>query len=632
MVEGGIRADEVQAILCYFSENRDAPQVAELLELILQLIDLRVPGLSELLEVEIFLTMLRNDNEAIRILALQVVAMILVVYKKEKRGKMPEIFKTAATLLQTYPFREDTYRALFSILIGRFRLEEARASSSQIIDESMVIAVPTALPAIFKLLLVGKPQLRQMALQDLYLLLSNSYENRDTVLKIFGWQDSLFAILADKPSDAEDEQIGKVVYEMVNNIFKLLLLHSLKVDKSGWRVLEQTVAFLFRFDARGVLEREQLLRTLFTTMLSTIGAEAKSDRRETAFILTKDVDYKNSPSVNNLVYLVFLVEEFLYYTPSAADLELLQQGSTIDPSCIASMGHHVTEGGEWSDYDLARMLLDTLDILQVFTPSGLQLLELMTYKNPQMRPGGVQRVAIRVATDLIHSGTVKICVETVPRIRAIVDRELSHNRSGEVSPVVTYLLATLLRTLKSALLAGAGGTEDPELHSKAKAIVPLMKDLLRACIPILPPAAKESLSNQSLQFFTESGTAKQFISSFSSPQWGATLAWADQMAALGQSDEKDLCAVIEKQRIKASQLIEEQLARDDLSEMAEERRLQEEVNAVMQRYVYPELERREAVIVRYERARNTTARQWRRILRRYLLLSLSLSLGSLMIL
>jgi hypothetical protein len=176
-------------------------------------------------------------------------------------------------LLTCFLCSEAVHQVLFQILVDRISVPEALSdpsvSARTEADPELRIKNPHVLPVILKLLLVGDIHLRQKALQDLYLLLNRSADNKAKVLCLFGWQHLLFALMADRP-EAKFADDAAIVNNIIINIFTVLISHSMQYDKRGYKVMEATIGFLMLYDARGVLSRRPVSRTLFMSLVSAL--------------------------------------------------------------------------------------------------------------------------------------------------------------------------------------------------------------------------------------------------------------------------------------------------------------------------------------------------------------------------
>lgn len=683
---------DASAVLGAVIEAADDQQALELLEFSLRLMNSNAKfreHVQNLDGMQVFIMMLRNDQESIRIISVR--AMALLSQSLRPRDRL-NVFMSVAKLLDEYPLTKPLYNSLFDILIGvPFNPSLEKGGRSHFtIDENVKISCPCVIHVILSLVLKADLWLHQSVLQDLYLLLSNSAENRELVCTLPGWQTLLFQVLVntqlpkgtllsrmptssattspvegitgDAAADAlaaaeslseeataaaaaaaEKLADSKVVHEITYNIIKTLLLHSFSSEKLGNRVVQHTLSLMTYFDCMGGLDRIDVMRTLLMKLLGSMQSAARtqitvassSKRKDSVAVAmsspAKEVDLRNPAVLANVLHFVTTLEDFLYYTPSTTELHLLQkgrsrptQGSAADAEkgsqrlfdmtgTVTALTMHF-DGTQWVDLELARRFLDTLDLLHLLDNTYAAQIDQIVKeagKNVILRSGGVHRIALRVATTVIREGDIRACVETVPRIRAILSKDLKSSKV-EVSRSVQFVFSSLLLTLQSSLNSRAGGgTSSAAGSAKSKAIVPLMKDLLRACLSILPQGSDD----QQLHYFCESGTIREFTESFNTPRWTQILSWAEQLSATVNNEVCSCIPVIDKARAKLNQATLQMIARDEKQAAANEGKAMAGFQQVHGKFLQPEIERKRKVALQADVKRIAVQRQWRRILR-----------------
>jgi len=82
----------------------------------------------------------------------------------------------------------------------------------------------------------------------------------------------------------------------------------------------------------------------------------------------------------------------------------------------------VPETNEWEDVSLVRGMLDILDTIKFFNDPGHFTIDQNTAKKPRLK-GGLARLALRFCLTMIQEGDVRVCVENIPRIRAILRKD-----------------------------------------------------------------------------------------------------------------------------------------------------------------------------------------------------------------
>ena len=609
MIETGISESESKAILNSLLSIGDdqQQQVIELLDFIYQLILTPIPNfidhLINLQGCEIFISIIKlfSSNEEITIKSLFIFSELVKYIKKDKIKTMNQYYLIVCKIINQLTPR--IYISLFSILIG---LQENNIELHLAIDDSMEIKNPSIFPILFQLLIKSEVSLRQKILQDIYLLLNNSDDNRDKFLQLVGWENWLFNVLIHtnstdpslhvsppsvnfQPSPSplqssspsvptsnashpplhshhhETKLAMDVCHEIVFNILKLLIIHSFNSEKYGKIIIHRVVNYLFFYESKGLLNKEEVARTLFMKILlqlnsssvtikqqqlqqkqgesgstlqgggnispssSTSGAPTNShsggnshfNRRETSILpLVKSNQSNNngsssnlishsnssssstnlqtmqrqpsptssqhhpnnkirsssslfnlinqsggaggfihnitssSPAINiksttllqNVIYFITTMEEFLFYTPRSHEISLVQQGkSHVHSSVSINSNNQLNPSGNnaspslnsfyanssnieltgyslklpftfvclhynsfhWADLELARALLDTLHSLKLLDSTHALLIDQVTKdsaKNSILRNGGIQRILLRISLQIIRQG------------------------------------------------------------------------------------------------------------------------------------------------------------------------------------------------------------------------------------
>ena len=248
------------------------------------------------------------------------------------------------------------------------------------------------------------------------------------------------------------------------------------------------------------------------------------------------------------------------------------------------------------------------------------------------------------------TGDIRACVETVPRIREILGRDIA-NAKVDVNSRLPYVLSSLLYILKDSLAnqsgnptsqsmvaqvptlqqqqsspavlslgGGVGGVFDANSIADgaatnkylAKAIVPLIKNLLRICTPVLPASP---LDNQ-IEYFSGKCTIPEFTKSFHTPQWNIIMQWAQQTMTSSENEEKLFCQQIDKNRSKIlAGILQQDSNREDRLEPSQELKLETQINEIHQKLLLPEIERKKLVVRKWKQFTISVRRKWRDLLR-----------------
>eukprot|EP01132_Coremiostelium_polycephalum_P009076 gene9076-11116_t len=333
---------DVQAIARFLVYSLDPLQLIEMHEFILDLLS-NANGsfqafFDELLVIggtDIFLTLLRNVDEKVRVSALQLISKIHLLCNgssssnyqvkstpslSSTKKKTPKIFQDSiiiARSLHTFPLTEETYRYLLAFTLG-FNFTPSSFNKIPSLDDLTLdgcveIKNPEILGVILKLLLGAESiVLRQQVLQEIKLLITVNSNNRSSCLQIEKWPDHLFSIIND--TEIKNDTQYSNVTDLIIDIMKILSIHSFYESKPGYKTLEQILATLRPYNERGVLNYYTLTKTLLLNIISSIKSEAHTIISENVSPLLKK-SKKSLVLFDNLVHFLILTEEFIYYSP-----------------------------------------------------------------------------------------------------------------------------------------------------------------------------------------------------------------------------------------------------------------------------------------------------------------------------
>jgi len=267
---------------------------------------------------DIFLSLLRNVDEKVRVAALQLISKIHYICSLPNNYKRkPKIFQDSIIIsrsLQLFPFTETTYRYLLAFTLG-FNFTPQTFNSNPNLDELTAegyveIKNNEILGVIFKLLLGAETIiLRQQILQEIKLLVTVCANNRTSCIQIEKWPDHLFSIINDTEIK-NDTQYSNVI-DLIIDIMKILAIHSFHDSKPGYKTLEQIIATLRPYSDRGVLDYNTIIRTLLTNIVCSIKSEAHTLISDHPSNLIK----KPKKILDNIIYYLILSEEFVFHTP-----------------------------------------------------------------------------------------------------------------------------------------------------------------------------------------------------------------------------------------------------------------------------------------------------------------------------
>ncbi|KAF2072405.1 hypothetical protein CYY_006280 [Polysphondylium violaceum] len=348
--------NDVTSIIRFLVFCLDSQQLVETLEFILDLLSSNNTNggfqlfFEELLTLggtDIFLGLLRNVDEKVRVAALQLISKIHCICSAPNTNykRKPKIFQDSIIIcrsLQLFPFTDLTYRYLLAFTLG-FNFTPQTFNSDPNMDELTAegyveIKNNEILAVILKLLLGAESiVLRQQILQEIKMLVTICASNRTSCLQIEKWPDHLFSIINDTEVK-NDTQYSNVI-DLIIDIMKILAIHSFHDSKPGFKTLEQIIATLRPYSDRGVLDYTTIIRTLLTNIVCSIKSEAHTLVSDHPSTLIK----KPKKILDNIVSYLMLAEEFIFYTPkedlsiSFTLLELLNEDTEANNSLANSI-------------------------------------------------------------------------------------------------------------------------------------------------------------------------------------------------------------------------------------------------------------------------------------------------------
>eukprot|EP01133_Synstelium_polycarpum_P008387 gene8387-9862_t len=532
---------DVSSISRFLVYSLDARQLIEMMEFIITLLanpsfQVFIDEIQTIGGTDIFLTLLRNVDERVRVAALQLIARLHTLTAPSSFSttgvgsklikRRPKIYQDSiivARHLQPFPLTELTYRHLIAFALGA-QVTPSSFNTSPTLEDLMAdghneIVHVDMLGVIFKLLTGADTiVLRQLVLQEVKLLISSNSANRTSCITIEKWPEHLFAIIND--TEIKNDIQYSNVTDLIIDIMKILSIHSLN-DAKGYKTIDQILATLRPFAERGVLDYHFLTRTFLLNIVLSIKSEALTMDHQQSLLV------KGSKKVDNLVHFLMIVEEFIFYTPKD-DLNLLSSSfaivdltesfnaasyggldNTTNPlqHSLATSGGgvhlvgsssgqqvapqqqqqqqgcpsmfsklHLNADGEWEDYALVRELLDLVDTLKMqnFNSSEANYAAaIQTSKTVQLFSNHQQRIIMRLSLEFVKEACKK--ADTLNMLMRHIIR-LKSLLERDLNSKASDETNARCHFCLSHLIKAMKNANDP---SYQKVLVPLMKDILR---------------------------------------------------------------------------------------------------------------------------------------------------------
>ncbi|KAF0973818.1 hypothetical protein FDP41_007205 [Naegleria fowleri] len=328
MTTTSITYSELEAIMNYLADCSDNLQYDDIIEFILEL--LLSPDGSAIAEMlfnmkayQVFIQLLYIMKESTRLNVLKCIGQMLVLNSK-MRQKMcaDETFGFVAiyNALSVFNFTIQTYGVLRDIFLGNISKDKTKDVLDQDDFEQTEYSyrVHSVIQPIFRLLVNTQPNVKHHILQNWKIQIKSS-KAKDCVLHQVGWQEWLLNILcvsrlvdAAQPYDATQFAQFELCKDIVIELIAILLYHSLKTVKKGWRDIEDTIGHIILLKDRDQhLEgAEEILGNIYKRILDEYINDIQNDK------IIANYNDRNSPILDNFVHLATFIEEYLFYFDS----------------------------------------------------------------------------------------------------------------------------------------------------------------------------------------------------------------------------------------------------------------------------------------------------------------------------
>jgi hypothetical protein len=133
-------------------------------------------------------------------------------------------------------------------------------------------------------------------------------------LKInIGWQEWFLALLPKKINNEESKKMLISLYDMIIEIFVDLFIYSLKMEKIGWQIIEESMCIFHIYEQKKLLKTRPIIGKVFYGVVKYFlnGVHENS--------IPKDLFKNNNLEKNllsNFVHYFTIIEEYLFYFSS----------------------------------------------------------------------------------------------------------------------------------------------------------------------------------------------------------------------------------------------------------------------------------------------------------------------------
>jgi Beige/BEACH domain/Neurobeachin beta propeller domain/Neurobeachin/BDCP, DUF4704 alpha solenoid region/PH domain associated with Beige/BEACH/Neurobeachin alpha solenoid region/Domain of unknown function (DUF4800)/Concanavalin A-like lectin/glucanases superfamily len=304
-----LSSEDANAIMQFLMSDIESALIEECLTFVLSH-PFVLESLLELGGVDVWLPLLRCEDESVRISAIQVFARSIErLYRTE--GPALELAQTPAPTLSEadtvvplrdldfepllralmmYPCTSETIQTLFGVMLSDITAGSGSGPRRKRQEEPSTFNFPGVLPIVLRLLVGAPLELQLACVREISRLLaarppSNDAQgehdspaqfvgeeaarnNRLAVMRYPGWQNLFYSLIADDKSRAEspDASLTRACVDVIS----VVIAEACCGDKQGFRVLEESMYLLHVFGQRGVLSAEDLSRNLLHAVLARL--------------------------------------------------------------------------------------------------------------------------------------------------------------------------------------------------------------------------------------------------------------------------------------------------------------------------------------------------------------------------
>eukprot|EP01119_Soliformovum_irregulare_P006368 TRINITY_DN1829_c0_g1_i4.p1 TRINITY_DN1829_c0_g1~~TRINITY_DN1829_c0_g1_i4.p1 ORF type:complete len:2863 (-),score=933.99 TRINITY_DN1829_c0_g1_i4:39-8627(-) len=586
-----ITPNEVTAIMSFLVSTNEERHLVEVMTFVHSGL---VRGTEDLLEhieagsgVELCLEILKDERETVRLATIKVIGELLHQASAHKTSKKAtkmdnHIMNSIIWACGSYPYTMTMHNLLMNILTHGSR------------EDQLDLKVPTFLIVIFKLSMSASVPIRAQAAQDILRIVVRDPNYFMSVLQNTHWIDWIVSFLSANPyPDPQFPKENEILRNSCVEIVSTCLTTCLFFEKGGWNLTKNVLVLLDLTVSRGVImDATSIMRSIFTQTINNIRMEIRGQEE-------KLVD-KHSLFLGNFTQFSHMVEDFIFYFAQAvAETASMPPGEAADRT--QSMGPiqlHRNEDNLWADLGLARAFAELIDSLSLTNATSFNT---KLEQSDFWRPGGFQRISIRISTILLEETVVfsshvtstsilNAVVASAPRLNKTLSGSIIV-QDGDLQLVLESIgkLKLILNHEGDHLTAKTAFIFDKVLMSArrcrgntlSKAIVPFLKEILRRYKNWLLNQFKE---DKDLRFLVQwipvitEMTIPDIVASFNndSQSWEYIQIAVRDHAQAVVFDDKKANIVIEKNRRVDLPRVRDSMERDIDLEVQVEKRLASE--------------------------------------------------------
>lgn len=307
MLAGGVKKEELQALVLFCIDCQDPQQVVEILKWLLVLLDEEISGLiNEVSEEKFYLpffSLLKHEQKTVRIFALKVLGKIVEKAANDRKYKFETnggYLMMEHSFLDEQYFTNETFTALFEIILDRVSYKISAGLTVDVASDKVKICRPALLHPFFQLIGEQHVKYKERALRTFNVLLKSSADNRLIFAEQFGWQNWLLQLMVPQLNPtADEEKLMKTVTTLTIDTIIVVLSEQLLVRR-GWKVLRDTLQFITTVAERKDIDADVLFVELSNQLLPVV----------VNYINKIEAD-KEKEFWRNLFHIIRIMEDFI---------------------------------------------------------------------------------------------------------------------------------------------------------------------------------------------------------------------------------------------------------------------------------------------------------------------------------
>lgn len=446
IMQGAPTYDEIEVFVRFLTDCNDSFQLRDILQFLLELIiheDSAIANVEFLIQAggfEVLVSLLSKQNEDIIELAIKCIGQILLTNAKiRQKYSMDQSygFSYIKVLISTYPITERIYRALRNLAMGvvslndRDHIEETQEDQSRKLKKfqsTTDISTPTS--CVFISIL----ELLQLVPPDLLLGLLKDFKSKielqivqQSIIKQERWQYYLLKLMstvAMNKSFTFQEIIS--IHKTIMDIIARCLYHALKNIKQGFKLVEETCAYVFFLAEEQTLSYRDVIGGIYDRILTLFVDGVKNSEMQI-------IRVNDSSLFDNFLHFTSLIEEHLFHcnsitqslfsnwkkkkktftlalarTPVNDDEEETTQSTqrklsngTPIVNLLVEDELNLGEGNVWKDSSVAGKLLSLLFHWELLSIASFASQNKNISAQKSLREGGVLRIALRLIKHLM---------------------------------------------------------------------------------------------------------------------------------------------------------------------------------------------------------------------------------------